>query len=154
MLIWKKNHYFCCHICYYASEKWINTKRDHLLNAWIQQYQICRYQNLIVMLEPGISGHLSYVGCFTFSHKWPLKTGATVVCCTHNRNSVYSMQSITETEHAFFPITQNRKCKYSLKFNKLGRSAQRRHYGMWIPSGKRNITPTYCLWYVFFTLLF
>ena len=60
------------------------------------------------------------------------------------------MQSITETELAFFPITQNRKCKYSLKFNKLGRSVQQRHYGMWIPSGKRNITPTYCHWYVFF----
>ena len=30
------------------------------------------------MLEPGISGHRSYVANFPFSHKWPLKTGATV----------------------------------------------------------------------------
>ena len=31
------------------------------------------------MLEPGIRGHLHYVAIFPFSHKWPLKTGATVV---------------------------------------------------------------------------
>ena len=30
------------------------------------------------MLEPGIIGHLSYEASFPFSHKWPVKTGATV----------------------------------------------------------------------------
>ena len=30
------------------------------------------------MLEPGIIDHLSYEASFPFSHKWPVKTGATV----------------------------------------------------------------------------
>ena len=55
---------------------WIST--SNFLNVWKQQYLICHDQNLIFMLEPGISGHLSYVASFPISHKWLLKTGVTV----------------------------------------------------------------------------
>ena len=36
-------------------------------------------RNYFLMLEPRISGHLSYVASFPFSHKLQLKTGATVL---------------------------------------------------------------------------